>query len=366
MSSPHEPARGIIIPFPIEAIRRPPAPTFVTRPPSLYPERTRRRVVRMWVSIAVLLLTLITGLVVLSNAWTGDRDASHPAAGGAQAASSVPAEPPPAPSSMNLLIAGLDGDGQTSLETGSTNAALMLFHLDANRERAWLVSLPRDAWVSIPGHDQNKVDAAYAIGGPDLLVKTVERWTGLHVDHLAVIDWTGLRRLTNAVGGVPMSLDAPEPPSADSTGAELAVEMTGDMAIDYVSERKGVPDTDAERIRRQQQYVRSLFSRLIERQTLGEPAAVRDLAATLGTSVRLDAGLNVRSLLTIAGAVRNLRVDDITFLTLPVTGTGRQGSSSVVYPDDAGCALLWDALAHDEMPSFVATHTGLVTSRELD
>jgi len=366
MPSPHEPARGIIIPFPIEAIRRPPAPTFVTRPLSLEPERAGGRIVRMWISIAVLLLALITGVVVLSNAWTGERGGSHPAATGAQPASSMPAEPPPAPSSMNLLIAGLDGDGQTGLETAPTSAGLMLFHLDADGERAWLVSLPRDAWVSIPGHDQNKVDAAYAIGGPDLFVKTVEHWTGLHVDHLAVIDWTGLRRLTNAVGGVPMGLDAPGQASVDSTGAELAVEMTGDMAIDYVSERKGVPDTDAERIHRQQQYLRALFARLIERQTLSDPAAVRDIAAALGTSVRLDAGLNVRSLMAIASAVRHLRVDDITFLTVPVTGTGRQGTSSVVYPDDAGCALLWDALAHDEMPSFVSTHPTLVTSRELD
>jgi len=227
------------------------------------------------------------------------------------------------------------------------------------------VSLPRDAWVSIPGHDENKAAAAYAIGGPDLFVRTIEHWTGLHIDHLAVIDWTGLRKLTDAVGGVPVSLDSPER-AADAAGSELAVEMTGDMAIEYVSQRKGVPDSDPERVHRQQQYLRSLFARLIERQTLADPAAIHGIAVALGPSVRLDAGLNVRSLMAIAGAVRNLRVDDVTFLTLPISGTGRQGQSPVVYPDEANCALLWDALAHDEMPSFVATHTGLVTSRELD
>src|SRR5262249_50614460 len=157
-----------------------------------------------------------------------------------------------------------DGDGQTALDNGQRSSAMMLFHLDRDRQRAWLVSLPRDAWVTIPGHDENKVGAAYTIGGPDLYVKTVERWTGLHIDHLAVFAGPGLRRLTNAVGGVPMSLDAPAPASADSSGAELAVEMTGDMAIDYVSERKDVPDSDAERTRRQQQYLRALFARLIE------------------------------------------------------------------------------------------------------
>src|SRR5262249_49753968 len=157
--------------------------------------------------------------------------------------------------------------------------------------------------------------------------------------------WTGLRKLTDAVGGVPLGIDASGGAAADSARTELAVELTGDMALDYVSERQNSPDTDLDRIRRQQQFLRSLFARLIERQTLGDPMAVRQLATALGTSVRLDAGMNARNLLTLVGAVQHLRVEDVTFLAAPTAGTGRQGATPVVYPDDSGCSLLWDALA---------------------
>src|SRR5262249_2738148 len=143
------PARGVIIPFPVEAIRRPPAPAFVTRPLSLEPDLERRRAIRTWVSIGVLLVALVAGVVVLCNAWTGTRTGSGPGATVVRtSAPAAPAEAPAVARGMNLLVAGLAGDGQTGLENGPRSDALMLFHVDADRQRAYLVTLPRDAWVS--------------------------------------------------------------------------------------------------------------------------------------------------------------------------------------------------------------------------
>src|SRR5262249_43099737 len=171
-----------------------------------------------------------------------------------------------------------------------------------------------------------------------------------------VIDWTGFRRLTDAMGGVPVSLGAGDGAAPDSGAAGVALEMNGSMALEYVSARKTLPNGDFDRIRRQQHYLRALLTRALDRHALTDPAALRDIATALGEAVRVDAGLTTPELMRLVDATRRLSIDDVTFLTAPVSRTGQEGEASVVYCDDRRCAQLWDALAHDEMPTFVAAH----------
>ena len=94
--------------------------------------------------------------------------------------------------------------------SGNRSDTILLLHEPANGTRPTLVSLPRDSYVPIPGHGYNKLNAAYAFGGPKLLVQTVQNVTGLPVSHYMGIGFGGLVSVVDDVGGVRMCL-----PSAD-------------------------------------------------------------------------------------------------------------------------------------------------------
>jgi LCP family protein required for cell wall assembly len=348
MPPPNEPVRGIIIPFPAAAIRKPPTPAFVTRPAFRVPPRGRMALA--WFAVGSLVTALLAAFLVAGAA----SRAARRQGGRSGAVSGLRTT---VPGSVNLLIAGLDAEDGTRADAPSDVVALL--HLDATREQAWLVSIPRDARVTLPGHGDRRIEAAYELGGPALLVATFERLSRLPVDHVAVIDRTGLRRLTDGVGGVALELDPPA--GSDARHGSLALEVNGAMAVDYVSELERSPAGDLDHIRREHRYLRALFAQLDQRGTLGDPPAFRDLATSLGGSMRVDAALAPDVLRTLLESTQHLRAGDVTLLTAPVVLSGLPSGPAIVRPEASGCAQLWDALAHDEMPAFVAAHPELVT-----
>ena len=124
----------------------------------------------------------------------------------------------PGADGLTFLLAGLDR--RSDVPTTGTEAeaeawrpgeartdAVLVVHVTGDRDEAYVVSIPRDSWVDIPGRGPNKINAAYSLGGPTLFVQTVEQLTDLRIDHLAVVDWHGFRNLTDAVGGVTLTFD---------------------------------------------------------------------------------------------------------------------------------------------------------------
>src|SRR5262249_18380697 len=179
----HDPRRGTIVPFPAAAIRRPPAPVFHSRPAE--PERPSKPAAWSlgWIALIALVTASIAGLALLGRAWLDvqrfSRRLERIPGACTQPEAERPVKPLAAERSVNLLVAGLDGDDRARAERGARSDAIMVLHLDANREKAWLVSIPRDAWVSIPGRGENKINAAYSLGGPALFVQTLEQLTSL-------------------------------------------------------------------------------------------------------------------------------------------------------------------------------------------
>ena len=355
MPSPDGPKRGTIIPFPAAAIRRPPSPAFVTQPVPATRVPARGRVVLAWFALA----SLITGLLAAFLLSFAASSAAHHRGAPPRAAEALRST---VPGSVNLLIAGLDANEGSPDGSAARSDAIMLLHLDADREQAWVVSIPRETRVTVPGHGERRIDAVCALGGSSLLVTTVQRLTRLPVDHVAVIDRTGFRRITDGVGGVPLNLGPASPADPGPRPGGLAFELSGAMALDYVSEPGASPAGDVEHIRREHRYLRALFAQLRERGTLADSPALRDLAASLGGSVRVDTGLDAATLRSLVESTKELRPEDVTFLVAPVRATRPPGGVTVVRPDAAGCAQLWDALAHDEMPSLVAAHPDLVSA----
>jgi LCP family protein required for cell wall assembly len=290
--------------------------------------------------------SLVAALLV---AWLLASAASRAARGTSRPGVASTTLRPTVPGSVNVLFAGLDAEDGTLAEPAARSDVILLLHLDADRERAWLVSIPRDARVTVPGHGERRIETAFTFGGSPLLVATFERLSRLPLDHVAIFDRTGLRRLTDGVGGVALDLD---PPSDGRPHGGLALVLSGAMAEDYVNGPETSPTGDLEHIRREHRYLGGLLAQLEERGTFANPAAVGDLAATLGGSVRVDAALAPAVLESLLESTRHLRREDVTLVTAPVVSS----APALVHPDAAGCAQLWDALAHDEMPAFVAAH----------
>src|SRR5262249_14221707 len=144
-----------------------------------------------------------------------------------------------------------------------------------------------------------------------------------------------------------------------------ALELSGGMVLEYVSERKTLPAGDLDRIRRQQHVLRALFGQALERRTLSDVYALRDIAAAVGDAVRVDAGMTTSELLGLMDALRRMRLEDVTFLPAPVAGTAVKGDASVLVVDPALGGRLWTAMARDSMPAFVAAHPDLVTPADV-
>lgn len=210
----------------------------------------------------------------------------------------------------------------------------MLVQVSADRRSASVVSIPRDSWVEIPGRGRAEVNAAYSGGGPALLVGTVEKLTGVRVDHFAVIDFAGFRSVVDAIGGVDVGVAAP----TSSAGVAFQAGMNhldGDAALVYVRQRHELAGGDLARAAPQQNVLRAVLGKLVDVDVFRRLAFL----AALTRSVSVDATLTNSGLRLLAFDVRPQQV---VFLTAPVPGS--EGGQSVVLLDDARAATLWAAL----------------------
>lgn len=231
--------------------------------------------------------------------------------------------------------------------------AILLAHLTADRRALQVVSIPRDAWVEIPGHGDAKLNAAYAWGGAALLVRSVQQLTGVHVDHVAAVDLPGLASLVDSLGGVTVTV-------ADSTAAGGSVFAAGENTLDgvaaahYVRQRHGLPHGDLDRVQRHQELLRAALQRFAAGP--GGTALLHDpeqLAPWL-RCVRVDESLSAAELARwwveahAAGAPR------LQFLTAPIRGFGTREGQSVVWLDPEPCRRLWCGLASDSLDTGAA------------
>src|SRR5438105_15571526 len=111
---------------------------------------------------------------------------------------------------MNVLLLGSDSRDPDFAAAKNTDKSrsdtIILMHIQADHKHAYLISIPRDLYVPIPGHDRDKVNAAFAYGGLPLVIQTIEGFTGVHLDHLAVFDCAGFETVTAALSGGDMSV----------------------------------------------------------------------------------------------------------------------------------------------------------------
>ena len=220
---------------------------------------------------------------------------------------------------------------------------IMLLHIPGNGGPPVLVSIPRDSYVPIPGHGQNKINAAFASGGPQLLAQTVETVTGLRISHYVALGYTGLVSVVNAVGGVRMCLPGPmaDPKAGLSLSAGCQT-LTGTQALGYVRTRQ-VALGDLQRVQDQRVLVKALVSKVTSPGTLVNPLATIPAAIGSVDALTVDQGTHLYQLAQVAFALRSPQATTVPFGGFEDTAVG-----SVVLWDQAKAQQLVSDLAKDK------------------
>lgn len=280
-----------------------------------------------------------------------------------------PVTPASTRNSITILLAGSDIRSATPT-TGSHATAppfepgmqrsdlLMLVHIDADWRHIPLVSIPRDSWVPVPGHGMMKINAGLSLGGPPLMIATVEHLTNVRINHYAVIEFTSFQAMVQALGDVDV---AQQTSSGNFTFHRGLNHLSPAAALAYVRQRDGLPGGDLSRIQRQQNLMRAVFAKTATEHVLTDPVTLYRLLRALTRTLSVDSTFTNAQIDTLAFQLRGLRTRDVTYVTAPVSGFGWRDLQSVVLLDNAKCAQLWSAIRNDSVAAFAARYPAAVT-----
>ncbi|MFD5631763.1 MULTISPECIES: LCP family protein [unclassified Streptomyces] len=263
---------------------------------------------------------------------------------------------------LNILLIGSDArDTEENQELGGAKETFggtpladvqMLLHLSADRTNMSVVSMPRDTLVDIPkctDPDDGEVYEASSVptmtnqtlgrGGPGCTVATWEKLTDIHIDHFMQIDFSGVVSMADAIGGVPVCVDAniySHTSTGKGSGLKLEKGTTyiqGQQALEWLRTRYGFEDgSDLARAEAQHQYMNSMVRQLRKNATISSPNKLRKLAETATTALTVDKGLGtVTKLYNLSNELKKVEPSRITMTTMP----NRYVGARVVPTEDA-------------------------------
>jgi len=241
---------------------------------------------------------------------------------------------------QNWLIVGSDTrQGLTTQEivqlhvgfdTGTADSdSLMLLHMGTGKPV--LISIPRDSYVPIPGHGDNKINAALAFGGPSLLVQTVEEVTGLRINHYMGIGFGGLVSVVNNVGGVNICLTTAL--HDYDSGASLKAgcqTLNGDQALAFVRDRHSFAEEDLQRMQDQRAFLKALLDKATGPGVYLNPFTALPFGSSAASAMSVDQGTHLYDLIQAALALR----DPLT-TTVPIANANYETAN-------AGDAVEWN------------------------
>ncbi|MEV6163003.1 LCP family protein [Streptomyces sp. NPDC052052] len=237
---------------------------------------------------------------------------------------------------QNILLIGSDSRAGDNREYGRDDGGsqrsdtTILLHLAADRKSVTAISLPRDLMVEIPvchradGTTTKKQFAqfnwAFSFGGTACTTRTVEKLTGIRIDHQMVIDFNGFKDMVDAVHGVEVCLKEP----VDDADAHLKLpagrhKLNGEQALGFVRARKSIGDgSDTERMDRQQQFLGALVNKVQSNGVLLNPTRLYPVLDAATKALTTDPGLaSLRDLYRLVRELREVPTDQVQFLTVP-------------------------------------------------
>ncbi|WP_407549944.1 LCP family protein [Streptomyces sp. Pv4-95] len=268
--------------------------------------------------------------------------------------------------SMDILVMGSDSragkNGQYGKDEGGARSdTAMILHVYKGHKKASVVSVPRDTMIKrpdcvkdgkdVPGAQRAMFNTAYEVGGPACAVKTVESMSGIRMDHFVEVDFTGFKKLINALGGVGITTTK----AINDDNSHLHLQpgkhtLNGEDALGLVRTRHGVPGGDGSdlgRIQLQQAFIKALMKQVKDVGVLSNPTKLYDVADTATKAVTTDTDLNsVSELSGLAKGLSGIGSEKIDMVTLPVTYD--TADPDRVLPLTKQSKQVWDALRHDK------------------
>ncbi|MFD7668703.1 LCP family protein [Streptomyces sp. NPDC059788] len=268
--------------------------------------------------------------------------------------------------SMDILVMGSDSRaGKNGAygtdEGGARSDTAMIVHVFKGHKKASVVSIPRDTLVqrpdctkdgkNIPGQRKAMFNTAFEVGGPACAVKTVESMSGIRMDHFVEVDFTGFKKLIDALGGVDITTTKPIHDNKSHLNLEPGKHtLNGEDALGLVRTRHGVPGGDGSdlgRIQLQQTFIKALMNQVKNIGLLSDPTKLYGIADTATKAITTDTDLNsVNALTGLAKEMGGIGSDNIDMVTLPVTYDPKNPSR--VLPLEKQSRQVWDALRQDQ------------------
>jgi LCP family protein required for cell wall assembly len=251
--------------------------------------------------------------------------------------------------------------GSTASAAGGRSDTMLLVHISKKRDKAFLVSLPRDSLVTIPAHTtldgksqiparQNKLNAAFSFGGAPLLIQTVEGATNLKIDHYIEISFAGFAGIVDALGGIDVctkvNIDDPKSHLVLAAGTHT---LDGIEALKYVRTRDFDGRGDIGRMQRQQQFLSSVLKKATSTGVLLNPIKIVNFMNASLSTIKMDENLNESDLINLAKQMRGLSSGNVRTLTVPLSNANGNvpGIGSVVVWDETLSAELWTRIRDD-------------------
>ncbi|MFB6872794.1 LCP family protein [Streptomyces sp. NPDC056323] len=270
-------------------------------------------------------------------------------------------------SGQNLLVLGSDsragaenkelgGGGDVS---GARSDTAMVVHIPEGRSKAVAVSIPRDTLVTrpecvkadgsaVPTANRVMFNSVYSQVGPACVVKTVEKMSGVRIDHYLEINFAGFKDLVDAIGGVTVEVE--KPIHDKSSGLDLSAgshKLDGTQSLAYVRTRHGIGDgSDLGRIGLQQQFLLALLSEVKSQDLLGSPTKSYKVASSATKSLTTDSELaSLTSLAEFARSMNGVDPGSMETIMLPVAYDKQDPNRVVAAEPQAG--ELWKAIRKD-------------------
>jgi LCP family protein required for cell wall assembly len=240
--------------------------------------------------------------------------------------------------------------GSAKDAAGSRTDSIILVHVPSGAGKPALISLPRDSYVPIPGHGRNKINASFAIGGPKLLVATIEQVTGVRIDGYVEIGFGGFASVVDSVGGVDICV--PRNMKDAYAGINLKAgcqSLDGKNALGYVRARYSDPLGDIGRVARQRQFLAAIMHKALSPATVLIPWQYYGFSTSAAAGLSVGQDTTLRDVTRVLQAMRSISNGDGLSLTVPVSNPGLSTNvGSVVQWDRTKAAALFTAIKNDE------------------
>ena len=244
--------------------------------------------------------------------------------------------------------AGLDDLTHFGTVGGARGDVIMLVRFDSSTSAVQILSIPRDLYVDIAGHGQNRINAAYAFGGPSLMVETIRDSLGVEINHYVEIDFVGFQSLIDELGGIELWFPYPARDLKSGLDVDAGTQtLDGDTALAYARSRKyqelqngtwvSVSADDIGRTKRQQEVVGAIVTELKRPSSITEAG---DIAKAMARHMTIDSTLATSSVASLAWTFRGILTGSIEGATLPTYGMTIDGRSVLIADEPDASAVL--------------------------